>query len=688
MLRNIFMQLIAFIMRHCLRLYLLGILFCSSNQLFSQNNISYKFDKITAADFTINSPLVDSNASAVIIADVGKTEFIGNEKGWFTYVFKRKKRIKVINKTAIDLGTVEIGLYNDNEDQEAAEDIIATTYNLKDGQVISTKLDKKQIFKETHDKKHSALKFALPGVVEGSIIEYSYTIKSNFVFNIPSWEFQAPEYPTLWSEYNVAIPSLLIYMSLRQGSHSFFIENKVETSQNYMVKQKVGSGIAATEQTLNVNAPVYKKKWVMKDLPSLKYEKFLTSPYNYIEKIDFQLYQTSNGEQTTDAFTTWEKASEEMIKRKDFIGALYDDDEFFSGTNKQIVNSSDPSEKQIRDIYYYIQKNVSCNNRHKIFITTSLKDILKRKSGNASEINLLLIGLLRDIGIVAEPVILSKRENGKAYEKYPQADQYNYLICRTEYNNKEIFLDASVPLLGFGKLPLNCYNGFAKEISKQLTSYHFNPEDINEKSSSLVFLNNDKDGFSGTIAKVFGYYESMDLRKEIIATSEENYKTKLQNEITQDNIKLSNIKIDSLSQTEVPVTVNAALSFQLNNSDDLIYFYPIIDQAIKTNPFAAADREYPVELPFITETAFTLNMEIPAGYKVDELPKQLKIKLNEDDGMFEYLVGIADNRLQVKCKLKINKATFGKLVYEDLRNFYALVVKKEAEPIVFKKIKK
>lgn len=682
------MQLIACVMKHHLKLYLFGLLFCSFSQLFSQNNISYKFDKITAADFIINSPLVDSNASAVIIADVGKTEFVGNEKGWFTYVFKRKKRIKIINKTALDLGTVEISLYNDDEDMETAEDIVATTYNLKDGQIIIAKLDKKQIFKETHDKKHSAVKFALPGVIDGSIIEYSYTIKSNFTFNIPSWEFQAPEYPTLWSEYNVAIPSLLIYMSLRQGSHSFFVENTVETSQNYMVKQKVGMGFATTEQSLNVTAPVYKKKWIMKDLPSLKYEKFLTSPYNYIEKIDFQLYQTSNGEQTTDAFTTWEKASEEMIKRKDFIGALYDDDGFFARTNKEIVNFSDPSEKQIKDIYYYIQKNISCNNRHKIFITTSLKDILKRKSGNASEINLLLIGLLRDLGLVAEPVILSKRENGKAYEKYPQADQYNYLICRAEYNNKEVFLDASVPLLGFGKLPLNCYNGFAKEISKQLTPYHFNPEDINEKSSSFVFLNNDKNGISGTIAKNFAYYESMDLRKEISATSEENYKTKLRNEITQDNIKLNNIKIDSLSQTEAPITVHADLSFQLNSSDDLIYFYPIIDQAIKTNPFVAADREYPVELPFISETVFTLNMEMPVGYKVDELPKQLKVKLNEDDGMFEYLVAVIDNRLEVRCKLKINKATFGRSVYQDLRDFYALVVKKEAEPIVFKKIKK
>ena len=60
----------------------------------------------------------------------------------------------------------------------------ASTYNLVDGNVIETKLDKENVFKEVQDRNHSIRKFTMPMVKEGSIIEYSYTIESDFLFNL------------------------------------------------------------------------------------------------------------------------------------------------------------------------------------------------------------------------------------------------------------------------------------------------------------------------------------------------------------------------------------------------------------------------------------------------------------------------------------------------------------------------
>jgi hypothetical protein len=66
-------------------------------------------------------------------------------------------------------------------------------------------LDKKEIFSEKEDQNHVIAKFTLPGVQEGSIIEYAYTITSPYIFNIPSWTFQRNEYPVLWSEYSASV---------------------------------------------------------------------------------------------------------------------------------------------------------------------------------------------------------------------------------------------------------------------------------------------------------------------------------------------------------------------------------------------------------------------------------------------------------------------------------------------------
>jgi len=120
---------------------------------------------------------------------------------------------------------------------------------------------------------------------------------------------------------------------------------------------------------------------------------------------------------------------------------------------------------------------------------------------------------------------------------------------------------------------------------------------------------------------------------------------------------------------------------------DIIYFNPLLTEAYKHNPFSAATRNYPVEMPYTSNELIVINMEVPKGYKVDELPKSERISLNDADGMFEYLVQADANMVQLKCKLNINKANFTPEDYDTLRQFFGEVVKKEAEQIVFKKIK-
>jgi hypothetical protein len=94
----------------------------------------------------------------------------------------------------------------------------------------------------------------------------------------------------------------------------------------------------------------------------------------------------------------------------------------------------------------------------------------------------------------------------------------------------------------------------------------------------------------------------------------------------------------------------------------------------KENPFKAAQRSYPVEMPYCIDETHVLNMQIPTGYQVDELPKQAKVTLNDDEGMFEYLIQQAGDRIQLRCRIKLNKANFLPQDYETLRNFFAFVL--------------
>src|SRR5271167_182814 len=77
----------------------------------AQDKAKNTFGKVTSADFNLPAKsIIDSNANAVILSDVGEVNFIGNKKDWFSHVFKRQTRIKILNKKAFDLATMVIGL--------------------------------------------------------------------------------------------------------------------------------------------------------------------------------------------------------------------------------------------------------------------------------------------------------------------------------------------------------------------------------------------------------------------------------------------------------------------------------------------------------------------------------------------------------------------------------------------------
>ena len=43
-------------------------------------------------------------------------------------------------------------------------------------------------------------KVTMPNVKVGSVIEITYKVRSDFIFNFQDWEFQST-IPTVWSEY-------------------------------------------------------------------------------------------------------------------------------------------------------------------------------------------------------------------------------------------------------------------------------------------------------------------------------------------------------------------------------------------------------------------------------------------------------------------------------------------------------
>ena len=151
---------------------------------YAQDKNKIKFGDITEKDFAKKIYSVDSNANAVVIADIGSSKIEGNSKGWFSLSFKHYKRIHILNKNGYDIANVSVDLYTNGSAEEQLERLKAVTYNLENGKVVETKLDvKANVFKDNISKNLIRKKFTFPNVKEGSIIEFEYSKTSDFLEN-------------------------------------------------------------------------------------------------------------------------------------------------------------------------------------------------------------------------------------------------------------------------------------------------------------------------------------------------------------------------------------------------------------------------------------------------------------------------------------------------------------------------
>jgi len=210
------------------------------NSLSAQDKLNIKFGKVKPADFDVQSPLIDSNTNAVVVADVGKSSFVANTNDLtFSLVYTQKKRIKIINKNGFDAATITIPLYISSSNvSEKLEHLEAYTYNIENGKVVENKVEKSAVFTEKHNKNWIYKKFTFPMLKEGSIIEYSYEVKSDFFFNLQSWTFQG-QYPVLWSQYEATIPEFFKYVILSQGYHPFFIKKTDRSQTSFSFRERV-----------------------------------------------------------------------------------------------------------------------------------------------------------------------------------------------------------------------------------------------------------------------------------------------------------------------------------------------------------------------------------------------------------------------------------------------------------------
>lgn len=667
-------------------IYCLVISFLFSFAAYSQEiqRPEIKFGNVSAKDFAAKIYPIDSSAQAVILFRVQKAEYEVDNTGGFNVIYKFHKRMRLLSKNSFDAATVEIPMFTGGTLHDELQKIEAVTYNIDGDQVTATKVDKSSLFKDKVTKGFYVQKFTFPALKEGSIIEYQYTLICPHEQDMKPWIFQDTKYPTLWSEYDMTVPDLYNFLPVPRVYYPYAIDRTERKNESYHI---VNRSDFSSANWFTYNAVNTRRIWAMSDVPALKEESFTTSLSNYLSQIDFYLLSINYPNAAPiPVIKDWYKTADMLLKHENFGAPLFENNGWLKDDLDKIVASVTSDEDRIKAIYYYVRNNFECKDDESILLTQPLRKTFKDRKGSIGDINLLLAAMYYKYGYIVHPVLLSTRSHGKPYEAYPVLNQFDYLVTQVTAGNISYLLDASDRKNAFNKLPDECYNGTARIIDKEPVLISLEADSLTESKLTSIFIISDEKtkGFAGSYTSSLGYYESNDLREKLDKESQEDYFKSEKKEFPFE-VQIENPTLDSLKNYDY--TVNVKYDFKFSLDDDLLYINPMFNEATKENPFKSAERTYPVEMPYKINETYVLNMDIPEGYKVDDLPKSTRVKLNENEGMFEYIISANGTKIQLRSKIVFNKATFPPEDYQTLRDFFAFIVKKQSEQIVLKKIK-
>lgn len=629
-------------------------------------DISREFGKISMEELKMQSYNKDSQAEAVVLFDIGKSYFIRGDNG-FEVIFERVTRIKVLTDAGVDWGSFEIPYYREGDISEKVYDLNAVVYNLVDGQLKRTSIDRNNVYDEKLNQSWNLKKVALPDVGAGSVIEYSYKVISQYFFNLRDWDFQW-KIPVVFSEYEIKITPFYEYVFILQGA------NRFSSQESFAESTKRTYGAIEYQNMVH--------RFGMKDIPAFRDEEYITSINDHIIRMNFQLSKINYpGGRINQIMTTWPDMINEMVKHKDF-GHFIRRSEKLAPKAIDIKAIKAQSESERFDVIMnYVKETFKWNNIHSKFASKSPNDFLKDQFGNSADINLFAIGLLNAAGIEAHPVIMSTRNNGFIYKEYPFSLFFNYALISAVVDGEPILADATSLKIANDRIPLKCINQEGLLVLKGDLKW----VDLRVKDPSEIMVDL-KVSFEAQemvvdINKTATEYEAVSYRDDY-EDDLENLKKKL--EVTGYHLPDSSIHVENQNDLNKPWNLKYRLTSEINHSAEKLLIAPFLNLVIQDNPLKQNSRTYPIDMMYPSKKEFRSHILIPEGYRVEHIPQnrvydsqyfQVKYEVLQEEGV-----------VNVVFSYWFKQAIYEAPLYPRLKTYFNEIVRKGNENIVFTRI--
>ena len=532
-----------------------------------------------------------------------------------------------------------------------------------DGKVYENTISKSKTFK------YLAKTFTVPDVQIGSIIDYhfNYDYEDNYLFR---------------SEWMLSDE-----LFTKKGQFSL----KPYTRDRWTVQWSWPAGLpkgteppkegtdGVVHMTAN-NIPAFVTEDFMPPADELKFRVNFTY-YDEVPETDPQKYWKKFGSKQNgqvESFVSKKKAMEEAVS--------------------QIVAAGDSPEVKLRKIYartqqirntsYEAQKSEQEAKREKQKVAANVEELWKLGYGDGSDITWLFLALARAAGFEAYPCLVSSRSEYFFNRSRLNSRELNSNVVLVKLNGKDEYFDPGTKFAPFGLLPWAETAVSGLRLDKDGGTWIQTP--LPSSAESLILRSGElklspEGDLTGKLKVSFSGVEALNRRLEERLADDAERKKYLEDQVKEyipagSEVELTNKPDWNSSEAPLAAEFELKVPGWLSAAGKRALLPATLFSATEKHLFEHADRTWPVYFEFPFKKVDDLTIELPLGWQVGTLPKEV----DTDAKAAEYSLK-ADgqkDKVHVQRMLRFDLMMVPKEQYPVLRSFFSSVRTQDDQQIV------
>jgi transglutaminase-like putative cysteine protease len=509
----------------------------------------------------------------------------------------------------------------------------------------------------------------------GSVFGYTTTVEERSVFGEDRWLFQ-DRLPTVLSRYSLTVPT------------------------GWKISSKLFNH-ASFEPTVSGNTYV----WELKDLKPIRFERRSPAIVNLVPQLVVGYVPPPGTSTALRSYSNWAEVSSWLSELHDPQVTL---DDAIATKVKELTADSKTELDKIRAVGRYVQniQYISIDiglGKGNGMRPHSASQVFAKSYGDCKDKANLMRTMLKALHITAYPLIIYSGDRDYVRQEWASPGQFNHCIIAIKVSDdtqaptiiqhpvlgRLLIFDATSDTTPVGDLPDIEQGSFALLIAGDkggLLRMPVTPPEANLLERKAEVALSGDGSVKAEIHERFIGQSAVTARDEYRGATKPEFSTMIEGWVSNGATaaKVSKIEpTDNMNEGRFALDVEfTAPNYAQLMHEKLLVFRPAIVARSEFLAFNEPTRTQPIVL---SSRAYheTVNITLPTGFDVDELPDSVKFETSFGSYSANYLVH--DGKLQFTRSLTQNAGTISSDRYSEVKVFFERIRKAEQSPVVLAK---